>query len=191
MSIKTLDNRILSKKFFYLSVGVIANLLGLALSYFFKLPVRLNSLGTIFSACMLGPIGGCFVAVVTTLLTIITSRAYLLYLIPTACVGTVTGFIYPRANFTRVQLIGCSFTLCGIAAITTIPFNICYRHGYTGNRWGDALFDMLSQHHSFFALNSILDELLVDFPDIMISVFLTAMYLHLLKHISVQKENLS
>ena len=170
--------------FIKLFIGVGINLLGLWLSYRFLLPVRLNCIGTMYVSCMFGPIGGVATAIITTLLASITNRTLISYLLQTIVIGALCGRFYTNKKHEIVELIYFSFLLCITGTFLAIPCNLIFHQGHTGNRWGDALFDMMMEQHTPMLLNSILGELLVEFPEMILSVFLTTGYLYLRKHFS-------
>ena len=170
--------------FIKLFIGVGINLLGLWLSYRFLLPVRLNCIGTMYVSCMFGPIGGVATAIITTLLASITNRTLISYLLQTVVIGALCGRFYTHKKHEIVELIYFSFLLCITGTLLTLPCNLIFHQGHSGNRWGDALFDMMMEQHTPMLLNSILGELLVEFPEMILSVFLIAGYLYVQKRFS-------
>ena len=170
--------------FIKLFIGVGINLLGLWLSYRFLLPVRLNCIGTMYVSCMVGPIGGVATAIITTLLASITNRTLISYLLQTVVIGALCGRFYSHKKHEFVELIYFSFLLCITGTLLTLPCNLIFHQGHSGNRWGDALFDMMMEQHTPMLLNSILGELLVEFPEMILSVFLTSGNLYLRKRFS-------
>lgn len=158
----------------HLILGVTFNLIGIWLSYTFILPVRLNCIGTIYASCMFGPIGGILTAIITTLLGCITNRMFISYLLQTIVIGALCGIFYSKKEHKIVELVYFSFILCFIGTPLSALFNIILHQGHCGNIWGDALFELLLEKHSPILLNSILGEFLVEFPDMMLSVFLVA-----------------
>lgn len=187
-----MDNQQIKKNIFatknliHLLVGITGNLLGLLLSHTLHFPVRLNCLGTMYAACMLGPIGGILTAAIAMFLAMFTRKIFLLYIVPSIAIGIICGSFYTRKNHEIVELVNCAFILCVTSTLLTTPLNLIFRRGYTGNLWGDALFDMMMQHHSPFIINSFMAELLVDFPDMFLSIFLTGGYLYLIKRYIAQ-----
>lgn len=170
-----------AKSLLHILAGIVVNLFGLWLSTF-HLPVRLNTLGTMYTACMLGPIGGSITAALTTLLVAHTKSIFIIHIFPSVAVGIICGIFYRRKNHELVELVSCVFILTATTALLNTPMNLLFRGGTTGNLWGDALFDMMTQHRSPILVNSLMAELLVDFPDMILSIFFTAGGLYVAIH---------
>lgn len=162
------------KNFIHLVLGITINLIGMWLSYTFLLPVRLNCIGTMYASCMFGPIGGISTAIITTLLGCITDRMLISYLLQTIVIGALCGMFYSHKEHEIVELVYFSFILCFTGTLLSIPFNLILHQGHCRNIWGDALFELMAERRTPILLNSVLGELLVEFPDMMLSVFLTA-----------------
>ena len=59
----------------------------------------------------------------------------------------------------------------GLAAVViSTPLNVIFWGGQTGNAWGDALFAFTQAHHMPVFLGSLLDEVVVDVPDKLITL---------------------
>ena len=63
-----------------------------------------------------------------------------------------------------------SALVSAVAVIVSTPFNLIFFQGYNGNLWGDALFDMFRYYRIPVVIASGLSELLVDFPDKVVTV---------------------
>ena len=160
------------ENFVHLLLGVTINLFGMWLSHTFMLPVRLNCIGTMYTSCMFGSIGGISTAIITTLLASITDRMLISYLFQTIVIAALCGMFYAHKEHKVVELVYFSFILCFTGTLLALPFNLFLRHGHCGNIWGDALFDLMAERRIPVIVNSILGEFLVEFPDMMLSVFL-------------------
>lgn len=80
-----------------LAVGVALNYIGGNIALFLRLPIYLDSIGTIFCAFLLGPIFGMLTGLASGLLGGITTDLFSLYYIPVAmCTGVMAGLVYRR-----------------------------------------------------------------------------------------------
>ena len=81
----------------FLAVGVALNYVGANIALFLRLPVYLDSIGTIFCAFLLGPLYGMLTGLASGLLSGITTDLFSLYYIPVAmCTGLAAGWVYSR-----------------------------------------------------------------------------------------------
>jgi energy-coupling factor transport system substrate-specific component len=87
----------MDKKVIYLTtipVGIVINIIGGEIATFLKLPVFLDSIGTILSGCLLGPIGGVLVGLFSNiLLGIISDPTYIPFAVVNMFIGIVSGII--------------------------------------------------------------------------------------------------
>lgn len=148
----------------------------------FDLPFWLDSLGTCFAACIIGPIGGAIVGITSNLICGIWNDSATVYIITGAAIGITTGICYKRGFFK--DLFG---VLCGGAIVSFVTIIIsttisCVMNGgYTYNLWGDALFNMLGGDDNMI-VNSALSETFVDIPDKVITLLAVYIVLRLLGH---------
>lgn len=153
-----------------LFIGIVLNLLGKALTNYVTTPFWLDSIGTIFSAALLGPLGGVFVGGLSNIVFVYFDIINLFYLIINIIIGITVGYLYPRDLSDTFQMVYTATMLSLITIVTCTPINVLIYQGYTGNVWGNALCDKLKNDGFNFIFCAILGEAFVDFPDKVLSV---------------------
>ena len=149
------------------------NYLGKAFASLLKLPLWLDSIGTCIGAFLGGPIIGAICGAANNLIYGLTTgdNITLIYAITSIAIGVAVG-IMARLGYMR-NLKGAILTACiaGFAAVLiSTPLNIQFWGGTTGNLWGDALFGWTQAIGMPVTLGSLLDEVIVDVPDKLITI---------------------
>ena len=148
--------------------GVGINFVGKLLVSVLKAPLWLDSIGTILSAMLAGPIVGAIVGLlnnVVVALTALDSMA-LVYALTQIGIGLVAGILAKTGfikNIVRATLTG---LIVGLTAVViSTPLNIIFWGGQTGNLWGDAVFLAMEAADYPMWLSSLADEIVIDLPD--------------------------
>ena len=135
------------------------------------LPIWFDTVGTMMVAIHYGPIAGAFVGGISPL---ISSQLYGVapaYAVVGLMVGVVIGFLFPRNDSTdKLSIVSLAILVGLLSTFICIPLNDKYNGGYTGNTWGDALFDMLYNTFQKSNFNIFAAEIFVDVPDRVISM---------------------
>ena len=170
------------------------NYLGKLFASFLKLPLWLDSIGTCIGAALGGPIIGAICGAANNLIYGFTTgdNITLVYALTSLFIGLVVGIMarigfmktFPKALLTACAG-GCSYflgfgNLCagGLAAVVvSTPLNILFWGGTTGNVWGDAVFAATQAAKLPLALGSLLDEIVVDVPDKLITLIIVFLIL--------------
>lgn len=151
------------------------NYLGKLFAAALKLPLWLDSIGTCLGAVLGGPIvGGICGAANNLIYGFTTGNAItLVYALTSFGIGIAVGIM---ARLGRMHsLPGALLTACagGFAAVLiSTPLNILFWAGTTGNVWGDAVFAWSQAAGLPLWLGSLLDEVVVDVPDKLITLIL-------------------
>ncbi|GAB2028256.1 ECF transporter S component [Lactovum odontotermitis] len=147
--------------------GVAINYVGQTLAQALKLPLWLDSIGTILSAFLAGPIVGALVGAINNIIYGLTQNPIMfVYALTQICIGLVAGILMKSGfikNFGRAVLSGLMLGLTAI--IISTPLNIIFWAGTTGNLWGDAVFAAARSQHFPVWIASLADEIVVDLPD--------------------------
>lgn len=157
-----------------LAVAIVINIFGNWISGIFMLPFRLDMIGTIFAAGLLGPFAGGIVGGLSGCISAVVFSTSIAYAVAGILVGIVVGIIYPEDTLDIFQILCTSAIAAIIAVLASTPINLISCDGYTRNLWGDALVDMMMQSGNSMIFSSVLGEALVDIPDKVISVFFAA-----------------
>ena len=153
--------------------SVFLNLIGRYFASELSLPISLDSVGTLLSAILMGTVGGALAGLLTNLIIGIPDHVTWFYAVVSVAVGASVGHFYPRDRSRELfSVVSTAFSAGFIAVVISTPLNVFLYNGYTGNLWGDALFDLLSIDISIPAFNSFFAEAFVDMPDKAISIIL-------------------
>lgn len=102
----------------FVAFAICINLIGGQIALFLKLPIYLDSIGTVFTAITLGPIYGMLPNVLSGLLMGMTVDVYSLYYAPVGMIlGLVTGLVYRKYHPKK-------WWILLAAAVITIPSTI-------------------------------------------------------------------
>lgn len=155
-------------------VAVGINYVGKLFATALRLPLWLDSIGTILAGMLAGPwIGAISGAVNNAIFGITMDPISFWYLITSIAIGLVVGYFAFSgwiSNIGRAVVLG--FVVAGVAAVVSTPINVILWEGQTGNVWGDALYTILLGNGWPVWLASFLDELAVDIPDKLASVII-------------------
>lgn len=131
-----------------------------------QLPLWLDSFGTICAAYALGPVSGAIVGFAANLPFLINDIFNVVYCLVSIAIGIVVGIASKRGyveDVFRGMLLCTVVTL--ISVVISVPINIIFFDGYTGNMWGDGVIDYLLNNNSPQLFAFITGEFYVDFLD--------------------------
>lgn len=157
-----------------IAIGI--NFIGKFFTQLLKLPLWLDSLGTVIASMLGGPIVGALSGFVNNIIYgFVVDPFSFAYSITSVFLGLTIGILYKSGFVKNIVTIILSGTITGlVCAIVSTPLNIILGNGMTGNFWGDALYTYLlgKTPPSNVYMASFLDEVIVDVPDKIIVVFL-------------------
>ena len=147
------------------------NYLGKLFASFLKLPLWLDSIG---------PIIGSICGAANNLIYGFTTgdNITLVYALTSLFIGLVVGIMARigfMKTFPKALLTACAGGLA--AVVVSTPLNILFWGGTTGNVWGDAVFAATQAAKLPLALGSLLDEIVVDVPDKLITLIIVFLIL--------------
>jgi energy-coupling factor transport system substrate-specific component len=155
------------------AVGI--NFIGKSFAEVLKLPLWLDSIGTVLAGMLAGPVIGALSGAINNIIYGLTvDPMSFVYAITSVFIGLTVGIMAYKGwvtSFWKALLVG--IVVAAVAAIVSTPLNIVFWKGQTGNVWGDALYAFLITHNNPVWLASFLDELLVDLPDKIVSVMIS------------------
>ncbi len=148
-------------------VAVGINYVGKLFAQVLRLPLWLDSIGTVIASMLSGPIVGAISGAINNIIYGLTMDPIsFVYALTSAAIGLTVGIMAYRGrinNLWRAVVVGLVVAL--VAAVVSTPLNVIFWGGQTGNVWGDALYAYLIAHGVPVWLSSFLDELVVDLPD--------------------------
>jgi energy-coupling factor transport system substrate-specific component len=138
-------------------VAVGINYIGKLFAGTLKLPLWLDSIGTVLAGMLAGPAIGALSGAINNVI-------YGLTVDPISFVYGLTSI----TGWARALVVGLAVGLTATAVST--PLNVWFWGGQTGNFWGDALFAVVLAQTGSVWLASFLDEVVVDIPDKLLTV---------------------
>jgi len=148
-------------------VAVGINYVGKLFAQVLRLPLWLDSIGTVIASMLSGPIVGAISGAINNIIYGLTMDPIsFVYALTSVAIGLTVGIMAYRGrinNLWRAIVVGLVVAL--VAAVVSTPLNVIFWGGQTGNVWGDALYAYLIAHGVPVWLSSFLDELVVDLPD--------------------------
>jgi len=150
-----------------ITVAVGINYVGKLFASALKLPLWLDSIGTVLAGMLAGPwIGAISGAVNNIIFGITADPVSFWYLITSIVIGLLVGYLAMTGwirDFPRAVVLGLIVALA--AAIVSTPINVFLWEGTTGNIWGDGLYTILRNGGTPIWIASFIDELVVDLLD--------------------------
>ena len=84
---------------------IVINIVGTYIALILRLPIYLDSIGTILNSALLGPVFGMAAACLSSIINGITSDVYSLYFMPAGMItGLVAGFLFKTSWFKKYKL---------------------------------------------------------------------------------------
>ena len=149
------------------------NYLGKLFASVLKLPLWLDSIGTCIGAVLGGPIIGAVCGAANNLIYGFTTgdTITLVYALTSLGIGVAVGIMARLGQMKKLPGAILSACVAGLAAVViSTPLNIIFWGGTTGNVWGDAVFAWSQASRMPVFLGSLLDEVVVDVPDKLITI---------------------
>lgn len=149
------------------------NYLGKLFASVLKLPLWLDSIGTCIGAVLGGPVIGAVCGTANNLIYGFTTgdTITLVYALTSLGIGVAVGIMARLGQMKKLPGAILSACVAGLAAVViSTPLNIIFWGGTTGNVWGDAVFAWSQASGMPVFLGSLLDEVVVDVPDKLITI---------------------
>ena len=129
-----------------IAVCILMNYFGGLFATTNKLPLWLDSAGTVLAAYLGGPVVGALVGLTTNLIGYIAFGDSVLYAIVSIAMGIIVGLAARRQRFTHLLGIMTTAAMLTIAAtVLATPINLILGNNSTGNIWGDAVSGFLKE----------------------------------------------
>jgi len=126
----------MDKKVLYMTtipVGIAINAIGGQIATFLKLPIFLDSIGTVLSGFLLGPVGGALVGFFTNiLLGFILDPSYIPFSIVNIVIGLVSGYVAVKHGITLKNSVIVGLVLAIIAPMVGTPIAVYLYGGLVG-----------------------------------------------------------
>ena len=155
------------------------NYLGKLFAELLKLPLWLDSIGTVLASMLAGPIIGAISGIINNFIYGFTvDQISFVYAITSGIIGFVVGMMAYKgwiANVKKAIVIGLVVGL--VAATVSTPLNMLFWEGQTGNVWGDALYAVIIANDFPPWIASFCNSVVVDVPDKIATVIISFLIL--------------
>ena len=143
------------------------NYLGKLFASVLKLPLWLDAIGT----CIIGAICGAANNLIYGFTT--GDSITLVYALTSLGIGLAVGIMARLGKMEKLSGALLTAVVAGLVAVcVSTPLNVLFWGGTTGNVWGDALFAATQAANMPVAIGSLLDEVVVDVPDKIITILI-------------------
>ncbi|HHW58541.1 MAG TPA: ECF transporter S component [Clostridia bacterium] len=155
------------------AVGI--NYVGKLFAGILKLPLWLDSIGTVLASMLAGPIIGALSGATNNIIYGLTADPIsLVYALTSIAIGLTAGILAYKGWFDNwIKAFVSGLIIALVATLVSTPLNIQFWGGQTGNIWGDSVFAFLMAKKFPIFLASFADEIIVDLPDKVITVLIS------------------
>ena len=155
----------------FVAVCVCMNLGGKFFATWLELPLWADSFGTVLCAYVLGPICGAIVGVTGNLAYAVIDPVSIMYSITSIALGIIVGFAAGKNWFDHLYGFMKAASLVVVTAlVVSVPVNMIFAEGLTGNKWGDGVIYYLLEREWPPFLCAVLGQLALEFVDKVITV---------------------
>lgn len=162
---------------------ILLNIGGHVFTLVCPVPFWLDTVGTMISACLCGPIVGGTVGFLSNLISrICFGSSSIIFSLINIIIGLSVGFITKKGLCGTLFGSLCTGILMGIITVAcAVPVNCILYDGRTNNVWGSALFDMLSQYRIGTVAKAVISQMFIDIPDKVLSMALAYLTVRLVR----------
>lgn len=162
---------------------ILINYAGKAFAVYAELPLWLDSIGTVMSAYLLGPVCGAIVGAVNNILYGMQNSVSYIYMFTSICIGIIVGVFAKRKFFdTLFQVTSLSVLITMVSVIISTILNVIFYDGMTGNIWGDGVIGYMQEQGYPVILSYVAGEFYIDFLDKLLSLCLIYIMIHLRRY---------
>ena len=166
-----MENWKTSKIILFTITCISLNICGKLLSVYLELPLWADSFGTALSACIGGPVCGAVIGFTSNIAYFTVNHLSAAYSITSITLGIIIGIAAKRKWFYQFYGFMIASSLAVFSAlIVSIPVNILFSGGYTGNKWGDGLIDYLLDKDWVPFICYVFGQLAIEFADKLLTI---------------------
>ncbi len=178
----------------FVAMCVCLNVGGKLFAAHFELPLWMDSFGTALCAYVGGPVCGAMVGFASNIAYCMVNHLSAAYSITSIALGVIVGMAAQKRWFDQFYGFMKAASLAMLTAlVVSVPVNLLFSKGYTGNKWGDGVIDYLKDGEWPLLLCFILGQLAIEFADKILTI--AAVYLVILvkrlQNIKKDEETLS
>ena len=155
----------------FIAACVCLNVVGKLLAVRLELPIWADSFGTALCACFAGPVCGAIVGLTGNLAYCVINHLSAAYSITSIALGVIVGIAARRKWFEHFFGFMKAASLAVLTAlIVSVPLDLILDNGFTGNKWGNAVVEYLSERNWPMLICCILGQLSIEFADKMLTM---------------------
>lgn len=149
------------------------NVLGRIIAEKWQLPLWLDSIGTMLNAYIAGPVIGSIVGVTGNLINAMATGEYPYYALNSIIMAILLGMAARRKMLeTWFGAMAISVGISLISTIISVPLNLLFYEGMTGNLWGDGVINRMLEMGSPRILAVIAGQFYLEFVDKVLSMLI-------------------
>lgn len=153
--------------------AVAINYIGKLFAAALKLPLWLDSIGTMLAASLAGPVAGAVCGAINNIIYGFQDPISFVYAITSIGIGIAAGLLARCGFFDKmVSALAAGVIIAAVAVAISTPLNLVFWGGQTGNMLGDAAFAACLGFGLPAWLASLIDEVVVDLPDKIVTVLI-------------------
>lgn len=159
---------------------ILVNYIGKIFANHFALPLWLDSVGTVFTAYVLGPVCGAVVGVtVNVIYGILFSYTHMVYALVSAMVAVLVGVLAKKGGLENLfRALSTSFFVTVLSVACSVPLNYLFFDGATGNVWGDGVTELFRRLGLNSVFSHIVGEFYIDFSDKTLTILILFLTVH-------------
>lgn len=162
------------KRITLIALCVALNLVGAKISLFMHLPLFMDSIGTMCSGIVLGPIGGMLTALVGSLVNGVTGDIYSFYFAPSGMLmGILAGLMFHNKKITKVSVIWKTACVTLPAALVSAFIESIVFGGITSAAFTTACVQVLSKTSMSLFSSAFVTQAITDYIDKGLAIVLT------------------
>ncbi len=155
----------------FIAACVSMNIGGKLIATWLELPIWADSFGTALCAYIGGPICGAIVGLTGNIGYSVVNSLSAAYSITSITLAFIIGYAAKKNWFDRFYGFMKAASLAVLTAlVVSIPVNLLFGNGYTGNKWGDAVIDYLLSREWPPFICSVLGQLAIEFADKVLTI---------------------
>lgn len=160
---------------------ILLNYFGKTFAVCCNLPLWLDSIGTVLSAYLLGPVCGAIVGATNNILYGMQDPVAYVYAITSILIGIIVGVSAKRRFFDSFFLTtSVSVLITTVSVVVSTVLNIIFFNGLTSNIWGDGVIGYMKERGYPVLLCYAAGEFYIDFLDKLLSLLLLYIIIHML-----------
>ena len=155
----------------FVAMCVCLNIFGRLMAQWLELPLWADSFGTALCAYIAGPVCGAMVGLTGNLAYSTVNHLSAAYSVTSVALGIIIGIAAHRNWFDQFYGFMKAATLAVLVALlVSVPLNLIFADGYTGNVWGNGVVDYLLEKEWPPFICSVMGQLAIEFADKVLTI---------------------